>query len=200
MREARPDKNQTQDHEPAAPWQVPVARDAIAETGRHFELVADPEVRARVARIAGLRDLPRFEASFDVTRQGAEGLHVTGRVSATVGQTCVVTLEPILNEIEEPIDLVFASSPQTQAAARTLVVTDAGSGNGRRVAERNWNAPEPLSEGIVDLGALAIEFLILGIDPYPRKPGVVFEPPADDKAEAGPFAALAKLTKGRDGN
>lgn len=201
MREARSDENQPEGHEPVAPWQVTVVRHDIAETGRHFELVAELDVRARVARIAGLRELPRLEASFDVARHGADGLRVTGKVSATVGQTCVVSLEPLLKEIEEPIDLLFAPGPQTQPATRTLVVTEAGSGkSGRAVAERNWNAPEPLVEGSVDLGALTIEFLILGIDPYPRKPGAAFEPPADDKAEAGPFAALAKLTKARDGH
>ena len=78
-----------------APWQVPVAVEDIAETGQHFDLIADAGVRAAVAGVAGLRDLPRFEATFDVTRRGAGGLHVTGTVSATVGQNCVVTLEPL---------------------------------------------------------------------------------------------------------
>ena len=57
--------------------------------------------RAAMAKRAGLAALPRLEASFDVTRHGRGGLHVVGRVSATVGQTCVVTLEPIENEIDE---------------------------------------------------------------------------------------------------
>ena len=58
------------------------------------------------------------------------------------------------------------------------------------------DGPEPLIGGAVDLGAIAIEFLILGIDPYPRKPGAVFEasPAGDDPAK--PFAALAALKKG----
>jgi hypothetical protein len=193
--------HETSDRAPASPWHVPVGCDDIAETGRHFDLVADAEVRGRVARNAGLRELPRFEASFDVTRHGAEGLHVAGGVSATVEQTCVVTLEPLRNEIKETVDLVFAPAPLTEAASRTLVVADAGSGkNGRAIAARNWNAPEPLSDGGIDLGALAIEFLILGIDPYPRKAGAEFEPPAEDTADPGPFAALAKLTKARDGH
>ncbi len=53
-----------------APWHVPVAVEEVAETGQHFDLVADATVRAAVAKIAGLRDLPRFEASFDVVRRG----------------------------------------------------------------------------------------------------------------------------------
>src|SRR4029077_5393393 len=42
------------DKQAPAPWQVPVAIEDVAETGRHFDLVADTEVRAAVARLAGL--------------------------------------------------------------------------------------------------------------------------------------------------
>ena len=58
---------------------------------------------------------------------------------------------------------------------------------------------EPLVDGKIDLGALAIEFLILGLDPYPRKPGAIFQPPADAQPDEGPFAALGVLKKGHDG-
>ena len=92
------------------PWQVPVAVEDVAETGARLDLVANAQVRAAVARMASLRDLPRLEANFDVTRRGA-GLHVAGRVSATVGQLCIVTLEPLVNEVEEAIDLLFMPQP-----------------------------------------------------------------------------------------
>ncbi len=118
-------------------------------------------------------------------------LHVTGRVSATVGQTCVVTLEPLTNEIEEDVDLVFVPPP-----AATPAPGDSRSRLRSRETTK-WNEPEPLIGGVVDLGALATEFLILGIDPYPRKPGAVFEAATGRKARPGPFAALASLTKGR---
>ena len=90
------------------PWSVPVAVHDVPETGRRFDLVADQNTRAALAEVIGLRALPRLEASFDVSRHGRDGLRVVGRVSATVGQTCVVTLEPIDNEVDEAVDLVFA--------------------------------------------------------------------------------------------
>src|SRR6266852_3033616 len=90
------------------PWSVPVARHEVAETGRRFDLAADERARAGIAKLAGLRALPRLEATFDVAPRGRDGLHVVGRVSATVGQVCGVTLEPVDNEVEERIDLVFA--------------------------------------------------------------------------------------------
>ena len=175
------------DKQAPAPWQVPVAIEDVAETGQHFDLVADDDLRAAVARLAGLRDLPRLQATFDVTRHGADGLLVSGRMSATVGQNCVVTLEPLVNEVEEDIDLVFAPPPPT--VARKAGEDEAAS----EVPQRSWNGPEPLVGGVVDLGALATEFLILGLDPYPRKPGAVFEAPQDVKPDQGPFAALAGL-------
>lgn len=178
------------DKQAPAPWQVAVAVEDVAEAGRHFDLVADNDVRAAVARLAGLRDLPRLEANFDVTRHGADGLHVRGRVSATVGQNCVVTLEPLANAINEDIDLLFAPPPQP---VERKAGADEAAEKGSERPERTWNEPEPLNGGVVDLGALATEFLILGLDPYPRKPGAVFEPPQDVKPDPGPFAALAGL-------
>jgi hypothetical protein len=171
------------------PWHIPVAAEDIVEEGRHFDFVADESVRAAVARVAELRELPRLVANFKVTRRGSGGLHVSGQVSATVGQSCVVTLEPLTSEIEEAINLVFV--PQRPATP------DQPEAEGSR--DVKWNEPEPLIGGVVDLGALATEFLILGLNPYPRKPDAVFEAPKDGKADAGPFAALAKLTKGQDG-
>ena len=176
-----------------APWQIPVAVEDIAETGQHFDLVADAAVRAAVAGVAGLRDLPRFQAIFDVTRRGAGGLRVTGTVSASVGQSCVLTLEPLTNDVEETVDLVFM--PQQAAPRRD----DESKENETEPRDVKWGDPEPLIGGVVDLGALAVEFLILGLDPYPRKPGAIFDPPLEHNPEAGPFAALAKL-KGQDGH
>jgi hypothetical protein len=171
----------------AAPWHIPVAVEEVPETGQHFDLVADAPVRAAVAKIAGLRDLPRFGANFDVTRRGG-GLHVVGSITATVGQNCVVTLEPLANEVEETIDLTF-EPPQRLAES----AENEGQQHGLK-----WDEPELLVGGVVDLGALAIEFLILGLNPYPRKPGAVFEPPQDSKHNQGPFAALGRLAKRQD--
>ncbi|MCW5690545.1 MAG: DUF177 domain-containing protein, partial [Pseudolabrys sp.] len=56
-------------------------------------------------------------------------------------------------------------------------------------------APEPLTGNSIDLGAIAAEFLVLAIDPYPRKEGAQFAPPAVEKGGNYPFAALTALKK-----
>jgi hypothetical protein len=56
--------------------------------------------------------------------------------------------------------------------------------------------PDPIVAGRIDLGALVAEFLALGLDPYPRKPGVEFAEPqgaAHEPVGESPFAKLRGL-------
>jgi len=165
------------------PWSVPMRREEVPETGRRVELVADETVRDSVAKEAGVVGVERLSAVFDVTRLGHDGLRATGRVRATVRQTCVVSLEPMSTDLDEAIDVAFA--PPNAVATGTELDFEPAPASGE--------PPEPLVNGGIDLGALATEFLILGIDPYPRKPDVTFEPPAVPDAGENPFAALAAL-------
>jgi uncharacterized metal-binding protein YceD (DUF177 family) len=169
------------------PWSVPVRLDEVPETGLRVDLEADAAVRAAVATAAAVNEVPQLSASFDVARHGRDGLRVVGTVTARVRQTCVVTLDPIENEIAEAVDVVFVPpSALGQAANEANLGVDA------------VDPPEALVDGVVDLGTVASEFLVLGIDPYPRKPGAVFEPPANADPGSHPFAALAALRTGRD--
>src|SRR5262245_60660100 len=103
---AKQDISRPRQNSPAA-WSVPVRLDDIPDTGLHRELTADAAIRQARARVAGVEEVPRLQASFDLSRQGRDGLRVTGQVSATVRQTCVVTLEPLENEVAEAVDLSF---------------------------------------------------------------------------------------------
>lgn len=169
------------------PWSVPVAVAEVPETGRRLDLVADAVTRAAIAKFVDLPQVPRLEAEFELMRYARNGLRVVGRVSATVEQTCVITLEPMLSEVKEDVDLVFM--PASEIAARSQDEEDI-----------LHDPPELLQDGTVDLGVVATEFLVLGIDPYPRKPGSVFEVPRQEGADAGhPFAKLAALKKPKPG-
>jgi Large ribosomal RNA subunit accumulation protein YceD len=169
------------------PWSVPVVVAQIPDTGLHRDIEAGPATRQAMADVAGLREILFATASLDVTPNSAGRFHVTGRVRARIGQTCVVTLDPILNEIDEPIDLIFA--PPEQIPALSDLVDEAVESD-----VEIPDPPEPIVHGVIDLGRLATDALYLGIDPYPRKPDAVFQPPdvAEDP-EDHPFAALKAL-------
>ena len=170
----------------SAPWSVPVTGDDIPESGLHRDIDAPAATCAGVAALAEVREVSRLSASFDLTRRGA-GVHVVGRVTGKVGQTCVVSLEPIESEVDEAIDLTFAPQPAGTVAEPKSAT--------RKRAKPGEEPPEPMIDGIVDLGVIATEFLILGIDPYPRKAGVEFTPPKVAADAPHPFAALKVLKK-----
>ena len=171
----------------ADPWSVPLIVEQIPDTGLHREIEANPAARAAMAEVAGLREILSANASLDVTPESRGRVHVIGRVQARIGQTCVVTLDPIENEIDEPIDLVFA--PPEQIPVLSDLVDEAAESD-----TEIPDPPEPIINGAIDLGRLATDALFLAIDPYPRKPDAVFEPliaiadPMDH-----PFAALKAL-------
>jgi uncharacterized metal-binding protein YceD (DUF177 family) len=173
------------------PWNVPLAVADIPAEGQPQHLAADAQARAAIARLAGLPEISRLEADVEAIPHGKDGIRVTGRVSATVTQTCVVTLEPMQSEIDEAIDVLYLRNLQQ------------GSGPDRGHSEEELGKIgderiEPLLGDAIDLGAVATEFLILGIDPYPRRADAEFAPPAPEQPSDGPFAALAALKKSQN--
>jgi uncharacterized metal-binding protein YceD (DUF177 family) len=167
------------------PWRAFVPVMQIPDGGLHREIEADEATRAAMAEIAGRREIAYARAAFDLKPRSGGQVHVAGRVQAQVGQNCVVTLEPLENDIDEEVDLIFAPSEQIPEIADDEdddSVTDM------------TDAFEPIENGIIDLGRLASDMLYLAIDPYPRKEGAVFEPQvAASDPEDHPFASLKSL-------
>ena len=169
-------------------WTHPIVVADLPEEGIDLEIVPDDENRAALARHAGVLAVPSLTARLDVKPDGRGGVTVEGTLEATVRQTCVVTLEPFDNAIAQAISVRFA--PAESAMPERAGAIEAGEDN----------LPDPLIGGRLDVAAVIAEFLVLAVDPYPRKPGAVFVPPAAGAAADRPtaFAALAKLKQRAD--
>ena len=178
----RPNASQTAD-----PWRSPVLVAQIPDTGLHRDIEADPVAREAMAELAEVREIHSAHASFDVTSRRDGRVHVAGQVRAVVGQICVVTLDPMETAIDEAIDLEFAPPEQIPQLSDLV---DAAEESDEEIPD----PPEPIVNGMIDLGRIATDALFLAIDPYPRKPGAVFEPKLE-AADPGdhPFAALKAL-------
>lgn len=177
------------------PWRAPVTVAHIPDTGLHRELEASAAERQAMADFAGVREILSAQASFDVVPKSGGRVQVTGHVRARVGQTCVVTLDPMESDIDEEVDLIFAPEAEVRRLA-DLIEEGQDDEEPPEVAD----PPEAIVNGIIDLGRIATDALFLAIDPYPRKPGVVFE--AEVTAldpEDHPFAALKALQDNKQG-
>ena len=155
----------------APPFSRWVKVDALPADGLTQTIEASPDERAALAALNGLPAIASLKANFTVRRSGRGGARVTGEVHAEVTQVCVVSLEPFAAIVDEPVDVRFAPAEAAEAARR--VKDD----EAETVEIGGEDPPDPIVDGKIDLGALAAEFFALGLDPYPRKPGIAFDPP-----------------------
>jgi hypothetical protein len=105
-------------------------------------------------------------------------------LQADVEQACVVTLEPVRDQIREDFDIQLWPEED-------LPVPESGLVDLNKVPE-----PEPIVNGQIEVGRIVFECLASAINPYPRRPGAIFVPPnAESREETAdsPFAMLAKL-------
>lgn len=166
-----------------APWSHEIEVAALPPDGATFALNPDAATRERLAKFADVNSIASLEVQVTVRPAGADGADVTGELSGVVRQTCGVSLEEFDNPIRESIDVSFAADPGADLAED----------------EGEEDLPDPIIDGKIDLGALAAEFLVLAVDPYPRKPGVSFAnpdvTPEGNEGGESPFAGLSALQK-----
>ncbi|ARN83698.1 hypothetical protein B1812_15705 [Methylocystis bryophila] len=173
----------------APPLSRPLAVASVPAEGLEIVIRANEPECAALARLNALPGVLWLEAPLRITRIGRDGLKVVGVLRAEVRQTCVVTLEEFDAVIEEPVSVRFAPPKAEEGAAHgrreTLTADDV-------MGLDDDDGADPLVGGHIDLGALAGEFLTLGLDPHPRKPGARFEEPAPAIPDDNPFAAVLK--------
>ncbi len=155
-----------------------------------LELEADEATRANLARDLRLEALSGLSARLDL-RPWLDGIELTGRLHATVTQICGVSLEPFDSVIDEPLLIRFVpvGSPNAPPPPEDEVEVDLEADD----------PPDVIAGDSIDVAHYVVEHLALAIDPFPRKPGVVFAPPPEE-TPASPFAVLAalKATKAPD--
>jgi hypothetical protein len=167
-------------------WPQPVSLSEVARGPVRRQLMADAEARPRIAKLLGLDKLDSLEADIRVTAW-LDGVEIAGSWTARVGQTCGVSLEPFDADLEGQLQ-IRAVPPGSQALA-------VGEDHDVEMDPEADDPPDVLDGDHVDVGAYLVEDLSLAVDPFPRKPGVAFEPPKTS-AEISPFAILAKLKSG----
>ena len=168
----------------ALPLTRVVRVDALPREGQTVTIEASSSERDGLAKLYGLPEIAALTATLRVEPAGRGGARVSGDVHGELTQVCVVTLEPFAATVDEVVDVRFASPPEEESPRRPARET-------LTLSLDDKDDPDPLVDGKIDLGALSAEFFALGLDPYPRKPGVEFVAPAEEGSPDSPFAALA---------
>ena len=163
------------DDAPAPEFSRPLPLGLVGPEGRREVLEADEAERAALARRFGIPAVESLRAELRLSPDADGAVRAEGDLRAAVVQTCVVTLEPVPQTVEEPV------------ALRLLPPGREPSDDPDEEADE-----VPTRHGVADLGEAVAEQLALALDPHPRAPGAALPAEASEPGEH-PMAALAKL-------
>jgi uncharacterized metal-binding protein YceD (DUF177 family) len=174
--------------------------DRMGAGGAALDIVASDGERSALAKRFGFLALPAFSARVTVDRRPGDQVVVEGRLRGRIVQACVLTLDPVTQDLDETFRIVFKKDLPDERDPES----------GEAVLSAQADAPEPLTGNLLDVGEIVAEQLSLAADPYPRRPGAKLEDVLPKPRREGrkghaeqrrhPFAGLAGLRdKGRRG-
>ena len=158
-----------------------------------LDIAASDSERAALAKRFGFLGLPAFAARITVDRRPGGRVVVEGRLRGKIVQACILTLDPVTQDLDETFRIVFKQD----------LTEERDPESGEALVSPQADAPEPLSGNMLDVGEIAAEQLSLAADPYPRRPGAKLEDvlprprrdgrPMRQEQRRHPFAGLAAL-------
>jgi len=166
----------------------PIRANEISKAGLELTIEADEAERAAIAKRLGVLGMKALKAEITVKRWRRTGARLIVDVTGSMTRRCVVSLEPFDVPIEEHFEVRYADPSDDIAMFPT---------EGELVFDpESEEPPEVLEHGTLDAGEAVVQQLVLGLDPYPRKPGAQFAEVKESPEKTSPFAVLSSLKEG----
>ena len=168
----------------------------IPADGLPIEIEATLSERAGLAQRFEVLALDRLYAALMLRKVAGGRVRAEGQLQASGAQACVVTLDPVGFEMDQPLDLLFAP-----------VSEQGGVGvSAEPRAEFDAEADEvedPIIDGAFDLGEAIAQHFAQLLEPYPRSPQAARESSTEltelaPEQGVSPFAKLASLKFAKD--
>ncbi|MBX2830896.1 MAG: DUF177 domain-containing protein [Rhodospirillales bacterium] len=160
-----------------------------------LKIEANEKERAALAKRFELVSIDSLNAELTIKVASNGEVTVRGPMSAQITQSCVTTLEPVPETVEDTVEVLF--SPHVSEDDLPSNPDDL-----ENLSEEELmallNQPEPLVDDKIDVGEVVAQFLAVAMDPYPRKDGAELPKSVKTEEEAqeerpNPFAQLAGL-------
>ncbi|HET7717408.1 MAG TPA: DUF177 domain-containing protein [Bauldia sp.] len=164
---------------------------SIGDAGISEHIEASADERAAIAAEHNLISVDSLSADLDIRRSAAGLIVVDGVLRAEVVHTCVISLEPAPQSIDEPIHVTLAAAGSKEAPPPPKPGAEI-------MIDPEIDQPDVIAGPTTDLGRIVLEHFTLALDPYPRAPGAKLPAAASTGAETpaeSPFAALSGLAQ-----
>ncbi|MGI9426496.1 MAG: YceD family protein [Hyphomicrobiaceae bacterium] len=165
-----------------------VSVDEVTPKGLVGTVDASADEKVAIADALDLEALHSLLFSFKIFAVGKNRFTLNGTLQASLAQRCVVTLEPLESDFCVDVSLEFW--PRDALVRIEETAEDA-------TANIELDGPEPMDDGVIDVGHLTYEIFVSNLDPYPRKSDATFSWSQPDAAASArtdsPFATLKTL-------
>lgn len=182
---------------PDREWSYPVIVEDVPAQGKDFSISPSETEKKGIAKRLNIVSLDDLKAKLFVSRSNGHVMQVSGKFEANLTQNCVVTLEPIKQEVSDEFEAWFADHNQAVSFKRAQHEALSKQEMVDLPILEEDEDPEQIEDGKIDLGELVTQYLSLAIDPYPHKEGVSYENKemprkvqTKDTLRPNPFAAL----------
>ena len=149
---------------------------ALSPKPKNMEWEATKEELEAIADRLNVIEVKDLKVKLTIEKKNL--IKVSGSFSAHIVQSCVVSMEPVEETISDTFEDFFGEHK------RHAVPVD---------IDMEAQDVESVENGRIDVGELVLEYLVLGLNPYPRKPGLEEVEVLDTDEKENPFAVLAKL-------
>lgn len=177
-------------------WSHQIEVDSIGDNLLELKITAPEAVRKNLASRFSVMGISRLEAEITIDPMpGRFVTHVSGKFCADVTQECAVTLEPILNRIEDAFVAWYADAGEVVSLNKVRHERKVVDSREEIHLLEEEDDPEPIIDGMIDLGELVSQYLSLALTSYACQENAVYNGPSVDRIEEvaprkNPFAAL----------
>ncbi|QQG35233.1 MAG: DUF177 domain-containing protein [Micavibrio aeruginosavorus] len=191
---------------PEPEWSVLIDAHSVTSNAQKLRIAASEEERKALAQRLGVTAIASLSADLTLHRERGNIINVNGLMKANITQPCVVTLDPVQTQIEETFEGWYADQE------RIVMLAKARHDRLGRLADSEVpildesEDPEPLINGMIDIGELVVQHLSLALDRFPRRRGLEEREEGTGIAAAGqegealrrnPFEALKNWKKAK---
>ena len=182
---------------PTQEWTHHVFSEDVDKKPLRLSISVPKESIPALCKRLDLHSIEALSADIVLTRNPVNKIiHVKGDIRADIHQYCVVTMEPIAAHIEDIFESWCAEHNNAVSFAKAKRERMSPQERSEQPMLEEYDDPEEIIDGKIDLGELVTQHLSLSLNPYLRKEGAVFEnqdEPLGDEEDGiydNPFAAL----------
>ena len=147
---------------------------------------ADVAQRTALAAMLDILGIERLRVTYRIEPAASGRYRLTGQIKARVAQACVVTLDPVISDVTDRMEVEFRPITGKEEIQ--------GGNPDAELAILDAEEFEPIEEHRLAVGRVVAETLAAALPRYPRGPDAALDQHEAGPAEGGtvnPFAALA---------